>query len=752
MPRWPEHGGLTARRLEGFAHVEGGVPSDDAAATFVLSFDAEAAAPGETVELVFDGVATVWEATLNDELVAAGTSMFASQRVDVGGLLRDGGNVLTIRCRALVDVLAEQPKRPRQRWRTKVVENAGALRFVRTSVLGRAPGFAPGPPVVGPWRPVWLVRRRGVLQVDDIVLRPRVEGDDGVLAVSAPGVEGEVVVGNIAAPLVDGRAEVRIPDVALWWPHTHGTPALHDVVLRVDGAEVGVGRTGFRTLGDDAARCVVNGIDMFARGVVWTPVPEGEARATLELLRDAGINMVRIPGIGVYEDVAFHDLCDELGLLVWQDFMFANMDYPVEDPAFAEQVVREAREVLARIGGRPSLAVLCGGSEIEQQAAMFGVDPALARGALLEELLPGCAREAGVGDVPYVTNAPSGGAMPFHPREGVANWFGVGGYRRPLSDVRTAGVRFASECLAFANVPGDVEDHDVGVMRDVGSDWDFADVRDHYLRELWGVERSHPRYWELARQMTGELMAYVFGDWRRAGSGCGGGLILWSRDLRPGSGWGVLDVDGRAKVALRRLAPVLQPRAVWFTDEGLNGLDVHVANDAAEPLHAVVDVVVLAGGAQVLAEGSEEIVVAPHGVERLSVEGVLRRFLDVSYAYRFGPAPHDTVVATLRSGDAVLAQAVHFPVGPPLVAEAFGLEAEWRDGVVALRAERVAWGVRIDVPGWVPEDDAFTLVPGSPRIVRMRPVDGDRSVFRGGCVRALNLIGEPPVGAPDLAP
>ena len=183
--------------------------------------------------------------------------------------------------------------------------------------------------------------------------------------------------------------------------------------------------------------------------------------------------------------------------------------------------------------------------EIEQQAAMFGVDPALARGELLEELLPGCAREAGVGDVPYVPNAPSGGAMPFHPREGVANWFGVGGYRRPLSDVRTAGVRFASECLAFANVPDDVEDHDVGVMRDVGADWDFADVRDHYLRELWGVERSHPRYWELARQVTGELMAYVFGDWRRAGSGCGGGLILWSRDLRPGSGWGVLDVDGR---------------------------------------------------------------------------------------------------------------------------------------------------------------------------------------------------------------
>lgn len=766
MPRWPEHGGLTARRLEGFAHVEGGPLSDDAAATFVVSFDAEPAGVGERVELWFDGVATVWEATLNDELVAAGTSMFAGASCDVGGLLRDGGgNVLTIRCRALVDVLAEVPKKPRQRWRTKVVENAGALRFVRTSVLGRAPGFAPGPPVVGPWRPVWLVRRRGA-QVDDVVLRPRVEGSDGVLSVRAR-VEGATSVEAIlrrrgstdagcSAPLVvsDGggaSGEVRVPEVDLWWPHTQGDPALYDVVLRVDGVDVGVGQTGFRTLrSGDAARCVVNDVEIFTRGVVWTPVPEDEVRSTLTLLRDAGLNMVRIPGIGVYEDVVFHDLCDELGLLVWQDFAFANMDYPAEDPDFRAQVEVEAREVLARVGGRPSLAVLCGGSEIEQQAAMFGADPALARGELLTELLPSAIRAAGLADVPYVTSAPTGGAMPFHPREGVANWFGVGGYRRPLSDVRTAGVRFASECLAFANVPDDVEEHDVGVFRDVGADWDFADVRDHYLRTLWGVERDHPRYWALARQVTGELMAYVFGDWRRAGSGCGGGLVLWSRDLRPGSGWGVVDVDGRPKAALRGLARVLQPRAVWITDEGLNGLDVHVANDGADPLPAVLEVAVLAGGAQVLAEASAELTVAPRGVERRGVEELLGRFLDVSYTYKFGPAPHDTVVATLRAGDAVVGQAVHFPVGPPLEPEAFALSAQWRDGAVVLRGERVAWGVRIDVPGWVPEDDAFTLVPGHERTVRMRPVDGDRSAFRGGRVTALNLIGEASVSAPDL--
>jgi beta-mannosidase len=247
------------------------------------------------------------------------------------------------------------------------------------------------------------------------------------------------------------------------------------------------------------------------------------------------------------------------------------------------------------------------------------------------------------------------------------------------------------------------------------------------------------------------LMAYVFGDWRRAGSGCGGGLVLWSRDLRPGSGWGVVDADGRAKVALRGLARVVQPRAVWITDEGLNGLDVHVANDRAEPLRATLGVAVLADGAQVLAEASAELVVGPHAVDQHNVEGLLGRFLDVAYAYKFGPAAHDTVVATLSAGDDVLSQAVHFPVGPPLEPRAFALDAAWGDGAVTVRSERVAWGVRINVPGWVPEDDAFTLVPGSPRTVRLRPVGSDRS-FRGGRVTALNLIGEAPLGAQDLAP
>ena len=158
------------------------------------------------------------------------------------------------------------------------------------------------------------------------------------------------------------------------------------------------------------------------------------------------------------------------------------------------------------------------------------------------------------------------------PDRGVTNYYGVGGYRVALSDARTSGVRFAGECLAFANVPDeealaalvpeppfDAFVHHprwkAGVPRDAGSGWDFDDLRDFYLEQVFGVDPdwlrrgNHDRYLELSRAVTGEVMAHVFGEWRRAESPSGGGLILWLRDLVAGAGWGVVDHHGRPKTA-----------------------------------------------------------------------------------------------------------------------------------------------------------------------------------------------------------
>lgn len=778
---------------------------------FRTVFEAAPAAPGERIVLRFDGIATVAEVFLNGELVGTVDSMFEPLALDIGAQLRSEGNELAICCRALAPRL-RQRRKPRARWRTRLVD--GGLRFFRTMLLGRAPGFAPGPAAVGPWRPVVLERRRR-FELPAARLRSGLDGDDGVVRLSAT----LVALGDelpSAAELEVGRGEgakrtpleislgergselsgeLRLAGPDLWWPHTHGTPALYPVrlLVRAERGELAVelGRVGFRRLAPgpgadheverDGLHLQLNGVPVFARGAVWTPAdavglaPDRERlRGALEQVREAGMNMLRIPGLGAYESPDFHDLCDELGIMVWQDFMFANLDYPVAEGAFRAQVEAEADGVLAAVGGRPSLAVLCGNSEVEQQVAMLGLDPALGRGELFGELLPAAVARAET-DAVYVPSAPCGGTLPFRPGTGIANYYGVGGYRRPLEDARRAEVRFAAECLAFANVPDeagveavlpeaplDVVVHHPrwkqGVPRDAGSGWDFEDVRDHYLRALFGVDAGelrrfdHARYLELSRAVTGEAMAAVFGEWRRVGSPCGGGLVLWLRDLVPGAGWGVLDSRGEPKVAYHHLRRALAPVAVWMTDEGLGGVGVHVAGDRPEPLRGWLRIALYRDGEQQVGEARTELDLPAHGAASYDLEELLGRFVDASWAYRFGPPAQSTIVAAIEQeeGERVrtLSRASLHPAGFPLdpePAERLGLEALAEPPAegrvrISLTARRFVYGLRVAAAGARASEDAFDLEPG--RTTAIDLVFADSTAAPANIqVSAINLDG-----------
>jgi beta-mannosidase len=784
------------------AYRDAGLPiPDDVDARdwwFRTRFEADPAGPGEELVLRIGGIATLSEVLLDGVVIARGESMFAPIEVDVTDRL-GGRHELTIRCLALAPRLAE-PRRPRSRWRTALVTD-GNLRWFRTSLLGRAPGFSPGPPVVGPWRPITLERRRALV-VDELSVRARLDGDEGILLLRAQvrSIHGATPdaatveidgpsgrhVGTLGLTNIDGgvalAGKLRIPGVARWWPHTHGTPNLHTVRLRIEATGsamvVDGGRVGFRTLTpgpghdhdveEDGLDLHVNGVPVFSRGAVWTPVdPIGvaatrdEPRASLELARDAGLNMLRIAGTGLYESADFHDLCDELGILVWQDLLFANLDYPFVDEAFRSVAEGEARAVVSGLAQHPSTAVVCGNSEVEQQVAMLGLVPGLGRDAFYAETLPAIALAADADGV-VIPSAPFGGDLPFRPDRGVANYYGVGGYRRPLSDARLAGVRFAAECLAFSNVPdGPLPSPDdpawkAGIPRDRGAEWDFEDVRDHYLGLLYGVDpdalrRDDPdRYVELSRAVSGEVMADVFGEWRRAASPCGGGLVLWWRDVVDGAGWGLVDRGGRPKTAYHHLRRALAPTAVWMTDEGLSGIAVHVANDGPDRLVARLRVALYRDHELLVGSGEELLEVPPHAATQRDVEAVIGHFADVSWAYRFGPPAQDVVVATLESidGDPAqpIGQAFRFPVGRPVeraTPDDLGLRAAIAPGEAGvlelyIGAWRLVHGVRIDVPGFVPADDAFTIEPGHARRIDLAPIAADSS-FRGGRLTAINL-------------
>jgi len=751
----------------------------------------DAGDPSQT-ELRLDGVATVSEVYLNGKRILESESMFTSHRVDVGGRLAATANDLVIACRSLAPLLTKR-RRPSARWRTRVV-NAGNLRWYRTMMFGRSPGFAPGPAPVGPWRPVSLGAPDPLA---GLRVRARVVGRDGIVTLTAPGAGGldgyEVRLGESRAPLAR-ETELVVRDAALWWPHTHGDPALYTLEILRGDEVAATRRIGFRALGwaDDIARdgldLQVNGIPVWLRGAVWTPAdlvsmaPSPETlRALLARVRDAGMNMVRVVGTGAYEPPAFFDLCDELGILVWQDLMFGNLDYPVSDPAFRAGVLREAAAVLDDVAGRPCLAVVCGNNEVEQQPAMMGLDPALGRDSLWDEELAALVLESSAGCA-YVRSTPCGGALPFHANAGVTHYFGVSGYFEPPAAARRADVRFASECLAFANVPDDVEvpvhhpDWKAGVPRDagtgwdLGAGWDFDDVRDWYLRFLYGVDpvalrRSDlMRYLELSRHASGEVMAEVMGDWRREASPCRGALVLWLKDMLAGAGLGVLDHRGAPKVAYHYLRRALAPVAVWMTDEEVNGVDVHVANDRPDELDARLRVALYRDGATRVAEAETELRLAGHETRRLSVEAMVGSFVDAAWAYRFGPPAQHAIVATLATGepanassgggstrggstgsgssaDGMLSQSFFFPAGRPIerrTAAELGLSVSATGDALRFETERLVYGVRISAPGFTPLDDAFSVEPGAGRTVALRRDDAEARPDKAS-VTALNL-------------
>ena len=286
---------------------------------------------------------------------------------------------------------------------------------------------------------------------------------------------------------------------------------------------------------------------------------------------------------------------------------------------------------------------------------MFGVSPSTGYAGELAALLRPLVEASGL-DAVWVDSSPSGGDPVIRVDTGIAQYFGVGAYLRDLPDVRHSRVRFASECLAFSNLTDPVVSG--GVPRDNGADWDFADVREHYLRQRYGDPSDGTATEADAQRVTGEVMADVFGEWRRPDSGCGGGIVLWLRDLVPGAGWGLLDHEGGFKPAALALAPTLQPTAVWFVDEGLNGLDVHVAHDRSYADEATLVVELLREDGSAGESAEEAWVLEPHSHRVLSVEALLGRFADVTYAYRFGPPQHAGVRARLETATGISREVV----------------------------------------------------------------------------------------------
>lgn len=759
------------------------------------------------VLLQLDGLLTYAEVYINQQLVLTSSNAYQSNIIDITAHVKQS-NQLAICCRAIAPTLAK--KHPRPHFATRLI-NERNLRFIRTPILGYTPGFSAPTQAVGPYRPIRLICEQQISIISSFVNAQLIRGNSGLLAVdvclefiNSHIADAHLVVLNDKNELVTKTAvnianesahhyrlttQLTVEAINAYWPHTHGKPERYSLLIELNEkgsspTTITLGKYGFRRIdrvNPDAFSLKINDAALYLRGACWTPmnpksllVDASQLRERLLWLQSSGMNMLRIPGNMFYESDAFYELCDELGILVFQDFAFANFDYPESDEAFIESIQQEAKHFLSKHGGRACLTVLAGNSEVSQQASMMGLELNHLNNAIFDQHLPNIARELAP-NVPYVRSSPSADGIPFHSGNGPSHYYGVGGYRRSLEDARLFKGRFASECLAFSHVPEDeslraffggeiIPPHDPrwknAVPRDVGSGWDFTDITDHYVEHLFEIDATklrtidQDRYLNFCRAATAEAVERTLSIFR-ADSAQGRGALVWFlHDLKSGAGWGYIDALGRPKSAFYGLARTAQPTAILFVDEGLDGLAVYLAHDGSQALTCDLSITLVTAEGRIYEQKQQTLTIEPRSVQRIGVDLFLNRFVDSSYAYRFGPRAFTSCIATLKhiTGETLLQNIYANPTETHQLNHDLGLIGTISMGddgqyQLTLSCKVPAFYVVIDTPAFIPSENYFHLIPGFDKVVLLKTKDNQS--LPHGRIRALNTKNSYPIKLMD---
>lgn len=624
-------------------------------------------AADERVRLVFHGLDTVAEIWLNGERLGAHANMFRPAEYDVTRQLALSNEVL-VRFSPPLAGLDVPPS---------VAETLGRLQSVLGDVgegTEDAPGifsgtlaratmrrkatfswgwdFGPRVPSIGIWRPVEL-RREKVAVISGHHVRTdaiHVDGSvDVTVSVEADAFRPEALTAHgvltspardvyeFAIPIAEGSgsAFLTIPDAKLWWSHDLGEPALYDlaITLLADGVEVDRidDRVGLRTItldrspdpeGGHRFGFVLNGVSIFARGAAWLPasmlvgsVSAARHHELVELARDGGMNMLRIWGGGVYEQDAFYTACDELGVMIWHDFMFACTDYPSENPELAAEVALEATYQVRRLRNRASMALWAGNNEVQliHGFAYQNYAPGDWGWGFFYDLLPRTVAEQD-GAVPYWPGSPWGEAPEegFMAANGVLDgdrhawevWhgldFGAGGgdfasigearhYRRYALDrgkfISEFGIHAAPERSTLERW---IDRALLGVHShtfDVHNKDNPKDKGDAILEIITGLPTSLDTYVDFTMVSQAEGLKFGIEHYRRNQPSNNGTLIWQFNDVWPGFTWSVVDYDGVPKAgyyyAKRAFSPVLASfrrdanrLELWLSNSTASSVDI----------------------------------------------------------------------------------------------------------------------------------------------------------------------------------
>lgn len=552
----------------------------------------------ENLELVAEGLDTVATVTLNGREVGRGENMFVRHRWTVKPALRPGANELRVRFTSAMAYIRNTRRGHEPR---EFNDPVGRSQVIRKQQCQFGWDWGPRFVTAGIWRDLrleaWSDNRLLRVHVTQdhqpngrvqLQLRPE-------LARRETGVRCRWRLSLNGISVTEGSGgEIPVAHPQLWWPNGHGAQPLYLLEVEVgreDGTVIGrwVQRIGLRTItldrqpdaGGETFRFVVNGRPIFAKGANWIPVDSFVATLTrshyardLRAAAAANMNMIRVWGGGIYESEDFYDLCDELGLLVWQDFMFACAIYP-GDAAFARSVRLEAEQQVARLHHRACLALWCGNNEIFALNADLLRKAALRRAydRIFHEVLPAAVAKCD-GTTPYWPSSPWRGdgdtAVTAGEKRGDTHFWDVWHARHPVKDYEKWRLRFVSEfgmqsysspatnatfCTpGHDNVFGpEMENH----QKNRAGNQIILD----YVSRRYRFPQSQDALIYLSQLNQAYCMQTGVEHYRRLMPHCMGALYWQLNDCWPVASWSSIEYTGRWKalhhVARRFFAPAL---------------------------------------------------------------------------------------------------------------------------------------------------------------------------------------------------
>ncbi len=737
----------------------------------------------ENIEIVFEGLDTYADVFVNDTKLITADNMFLLWKADIKKYIKKGSNKLRIVFYSPINKV--MPLYESLPYKVPVSNNDQAEK--RVSVFTRKAGYHFGwdwgPRFVtsGVWRPVYI-QTWNHLQVEDLFIKQlSIAGNTAHLeaqlttTASAAGVKTlSIFIDDQPTPVfkkevlhLKGEATVNVRfsmnNIKLWWPNGMGAQAMYTFKV-VLSDETGVlasknVKRGLRTIelvNENNAKgksfyFKVNGKPVFMKGANYIPQDNFLPRVTRERYEhvintavSSNMNMLRVWGGGIYENDIFYELCDEKGILVWQDFMFACALYPpFED--LRKNIAAEAAYNVKRLRNHPSIALWCGNNEIAQfmnenfwghskdnfktakdSASVFNM-----YADIFHNILP-AAVKANDDEKFYWSSSPSpenySMKFNFNLASGDIHYWGVWWGKQPFEKYNEVVGQFMSE-YGFQSFPEfeTVKKYTLPADHDINSEVMNAHQRStigngtitHYMKDMFNVPANFENFLYVGQVLQAEGIKIAIEAHRRAKPYCMGTLFWQIDDCWPVASWSSMDYYGRWKAQQYMAKRAYADYLISPVKEN-DSIKIFAVSDVYKKAKAVVQILLIDFDGKILKQDRKQVVLA---------ENSSMQVFGINEADWVNETTRKNVVLSMRllvNDVAVSSNKYYFekPKFLNLPKVKIGIK-QISENEIELTTGKLARSIWLLLPGTINafSDNYFDLLPGEKRIVQVKSND-----------------------------